>query len=82
MVKKPAIQKPGKVEQARLRVEAAITRLEVALAARDESIDDVAVLNARIQSLLEANATLKQNNHELGARIDFAIERLRSAIGG
>ena len=82
LVKKPAIQKPGKVEQARLRVEAAIKRLEAALSARDESNDDVAVLNARIQSLLEANATLRQNNHEIGARIDSAIERLRSAIGG
>ena len=82
LVKKPAIQKPGKVEQARLRVEAAIKRLEATLTARDESTDDVAVLNARIQSLLEANATLRQNNHEIGARIDSAIERLRSAIGG
>ena len=43
---------------------------------------EAAVLNARIQSLLEANATLRQNNHEIGARIDSAIERLRSAIGG
>ena len=42
LVKKPAIQKPGKVEQARLRIEAAIKRLEAALTARDESTDDVA----------------------------------------
>ncbi|MED5395424.1 MAG: hypothetical protein VX990_01850 [Pseudomonadota bacterium] len=82
LVKKPAIQKPGKVEQARRRVETAIKRLETVLNAREESTDVAADLNARIQSLQEDNAILRQNNNEIGVRIDSAIERLRSAIGG
>ena len=86
LVKKPAIQKPGKVEQARQRVEAAIKRLEAAFNAHDEGTNEgtneVADLNARIQSLQEANTTLRQNNNEIGGRIDTAIDRLRSVIGG
>lgn len=82
LVKKPSIQKPGKVEQARRRVEAAIKRLEAAFNAHDEGTNEVADLNARIQSLQEANTTLRQNNNEIGGRIDTAIDRLRSVIGG
>jgi hypothetical protein len=75
-LKKPALRKPSKVERARVRLEAAVTRLERAVATAGP-----AALAHELQGLREENADLKALTGTVTERLDVAIGRLRSMIG-
>ena len=89
-MKKPNLNKPSKVERARIRLNGAVTRLEEALDRRLDSLPDAAgkptaetpsALVEELESLRDENAKLKGLNEIVTTRLDAAIGRLRTAIG-
>ena len=75
-LKKPNLQKPSKVERARVRLEGAVTRLERAAATAGP-----AALARELQGLKDENADLKALTTTVTERLDVAIGRLRTVIG-
>lgn len=75
-MKKPNLQKPSKVERARVRLAAAVARLEHAATAAGP-----ATAARDVQALKDENAELKALTGAVGKRLDAAIERLHAVIG-
>ena len=75
-MKKPNLQKPSKVERARVRLAAAVARLEQAATAAGP-----AALARELEGLKEENADLKALTATVTERLDLAIGRLRTVIG-
>lgn len=82
-VRKPTLQKPSKVERARMSLDEAVARLETAVARRrDEGDADGAVSAAELEGLRDENVRLKALNETVAERLDATIGRLKVVIGG
>ncbi len=87
-MKKPSLQKPSKMERARVRLDGAVARLEAAITKRAEAANGDEVLTQpsgailkELEGLRNENARLKALNEVVSDRLDAAIGRLRSVIG-
>ncbi len=83
-MKKPILKKPSKVERARVRLDAAVARLEKALGQQGGSIppasgDEVQI--RELEALRGENSRLREINETVSARLDGAIGRLNAVIG-
>jgi len=82
-VKKSTLIKPSKVERARVRLDAAVARLEKALkqqgGAAAVSVDPN--LARELEALRDENSRLRGVNETVSARLDSAIGRLNAVIG-
>lgn len=83
-MKKPTLKKPSKVERARLRLDAAVARLEKALGQRGGSTPPASgdeVRTRELEALRGENSRLREINETVSARLDGAIGRLNQVIG-
>ena len=83
-VKKPTLKKPSKVERARVRLDAAVTRLEKALGQQGGATPSASGGEVQIQeleTLRGENTRLREINEKVSARLDGAIGRLNAVIG-
>ncbi len=83
-MKKPALKKPSKVERARIRLDAAVARMEEALTRQGGSPPPASGdedQTQALESLLSENSRLREINETVSARLDGAIGRLNAAIG-
>ena len=83
-MKKPTLKKPSKVERARVRLDAAVARLEKALRQRDgdsPSASGDEVQTRDLEALRGENSRLREINETVSARLDGAIGRLNAVIG-
>jgi hypothetical protein len=71
------LQKPSKVERARVRLRSAVARLENAI----ESAAHPGQAAKELDNLRSENAELKTLTANMSQRLDSAIGRLRAAIG-
>ncbi len=76
------IQKPTPVERARERLEKAVNRLEVALDERLPTVADEGALAGELAAARSENAQLRDINETVSHRLDAAIDRLRTVLGG
>jgi hypothetical protein len=75
-LQKPNLQRPSKVERARIRLKDAVTRLERAATAAAPG-----ALARELQGLRDENADLKALTATVTERLDLAIGRLRAIVG-
>ena len=83
-MKKPTLKKPTKVERARVRLDAAVVRLEKALAKQGGSTPSASgdeVQTQELEALRGENSRLREINETVSARLDGAIGRLNAVIG-
>ncbi len=83
-MKKPTLKKPSKVERARVRLDAAVARLEKALRQQDGSPPSASgdqVQTRELEALRGENSRLREINQTVSARLDGAIGRLNAVIG-
>ncbi len=82
-MKKPTLKKPSKVERARVRLDAAVARLEKALRQQDgsPSASGDQVQTRDLEALRGENSRLREINETVSARLDGAIGRLNAVIG-
>ncbi len=83
-MKKPTLKKPSKVERARVRLDAAVARLEKALRQQDGSTPSASgdeVQTRELEALRGENSRLMEINETVSARLDGAIGRLNAVIG-
>ena len=80
-MKRPTIQKLVRVERAQERLAQAIDRLEAALNARAEVLNDVGTMHRQIDNVKSENRRLQQVNTEVSGRLDDAIYRIREIVG-
>ncbi len=87
-MKKQTLKKPSKVERARVRLNAAVARLETALAQQAGSTpsasgDEVqtGVQAGELEALRGENSRLREINETVSTRLDGAIGRLNAVIG-
>lgn len=84
-MQKPNLKKPSKVEQARYRLEGAVTRLEELAGQRWEAPvasedDSTGVTASEFEALRDENARLRTLNETASQHLDAAIGRLRAVI--
>lgn len=94
MAQNTALQKPTRVQLARGRLDAAIARLEAALANRPraaeaggdataaQAAESFQALQSELDALRGRNAELKQVNDQVATRIDGVIANLKASLGG
>ena len=81
-MKNSSLQKPSKVDRARVRLDSAVARLEKALAKQGGSgVDQNPELEKQMDDLRDENSKLKTINDTVADRLDHAIGRLRAFIG-
>jgi hypothetical protein len=80
------VKKAGRVEQARQRLDAAVARLEQALARRGEASAAPAApapdpdMLGELETLQQENDRLRAANENAGARLDATIGRLETLL--
>ncbi len=83
-MKIPTLKKPSKVERARVRLDAAVARLEKALEQQGGSTPSASgdeVQTRELEALRGENSRLREINETVSARLDGAIGRLNAVIG-
>ena len=77
------IQKPTRTDRARERLEKAVVRMETALDGRIEaSAEKNTALAAELVTVQSENIVLREANEAVSQRLDAAIERLKTVLGG